>query len=74
LPGLFLQLRGGEVVKSLALGIKRFLKDEEGVTMVEYGLLAALIAIVCIAAITAVGTELNIVFQYIADSLANATP
>jgi Flp pilus assembly pilin Flp len=29
------------------VGIKRFLKDEEGVTMVEYGLIAALIAIVC---------------------------
>jgi pilus assembly protein Flp/PilA len=61
-------------MKSLVVGVKRFLKDEEGVTMVEYGLLAALIAIVCIAAITSVGTELNIVFRYIANALGNATP
>ena len=61
-------------MKSLMVGIKRFLKDEEGVTMVEYGLLAALIAVVCILAITALGTELNKVFQYIADKLAPLTP
>jgi pilus assembly protein Flp/PilA len=61
-------------MKGLMVGIKRFLKDEEGVTMVEYGLLAALIAIVCIAAITAVGTELDLVFDYIATKLAAATP
>jgi pilus assembly protein Flp/PilA len=59
-------------MKGLAMGIKRFLKDEEGATMVEYGLLAALIAIVCIAAITAVGDNLNVVFQTIADALNNA--
>jgi len=59
-------------MKGLMVGIKRFLKDEEGATMVEYGLLAALIAIVCIAAITAVGSELNIVFQTIANALNDA--
>ena len=46
-------------MKALAVGIKRFLKDEEGVTMVEYGLLAALISIVCIAVITQVGLNLS---------------
>ena len=60
-------------MKHIVVGIKRFLKDEEGVTMVEYGLLAALIAIVCIAAITTVGTELRDVFQLIATALTNAT-
>ena len=37
--------------------IKRFVREEDGVTMVEYGLLAALIAIVCIVAIKVIGTR-----------------
>ena len=61
-------------MKGLMVGIKRFLKDEEGVTMVEYGLLAALNAIVCIAAITILGTELNKVFALIGTALGNTTP
>lgn len=56
-------------MKALTMGIKRFLKEEEGVTMVEYGLLAALIAVVCIVAIRLIGTNLNAVFQFIADEL-----
>ena len=40
-----------------------FLRDEQGATMVEYGLMVALIAIVCIAAITTVGTSLDSVFS-----------
>ncbi len=56
-------------MNKLMTGIKRFVQDEEGVTMVEYGLIAALIAIVCIAAITAVGTNLNVVFESIRDCL-----
>ena len=46
-----------------------FFKDEEGASMVEYGLLVALIAIVCIVAITAVGTNLNTVFTTVASNL-----
>jgi pilus assembly protein Flp/PilA len=46
-----------------------FIKDEEGATMVEYGLMVALIAVVCIVAITAIGTNLNIVFDNVADAL-----
>jgi len=40
-----------------------FFKDEEGATMVEYALMLALIAIVCILAVTAVGTRANAVFD-----------
>ena len=46
-----------------------FFKDEEGVTMVEYGLMLALIAIVCIGAVTLIGTNLAILFNDIADNL-----
>ena len=49
--------------------LKNFFKDEEGASMVEYGLLVALIAIVCIVAITAVGTNLNTVFTTVASNL-----
>jgi pilus assembly protein Flp/PilA len=36
--------------------LKRFLKDEEGAALVEYGLLVGLIAVVCILAVTTLGT------------------
>ena len=47
-------------MQALLQGIKRFVRDEEGVTMVEYGLIAALIAVVCIAAVKVIGTQLDI--------------
>ena len=43
----------------------RFLKDDEGVTAIEYGLIAALIAVVIIGAVTATGTGLQGVFNTI---------
>lgn len=46
-----------------------FIKDEEGVTAIEYGLIAALIAVVIIVAVTLVGTRLSAVFNSIATSL-----
>jgi pilus assembly protein Flp/PilA len=49
--------------------IKRFLREEEGVTMVEYGLIAALIAVVCVLAIQVIGVELDKVFDKIGDCL-----
>lgn len=39
--------------------IARFAKDESGATAIEYGLIAALIAVVIITTLTAVGTKLN---------------
>ena len=54
--------------------IRRFLKDESGATAIEYGLIAALIAVVIIAAITLVGTELQEIFDAIAGRLAGANP
>jgi pilus assembly protein Flp/PilA len=41
------------------LAAKNFVKDEDGATMVEYGLMLALIAVVCIAAVTTIGTTLS---------------
>lgn len=45
---------------------KQFARDEEGVTAIEYGLIAALIAVVIIIGVTAVGLNLNALFTYIA--------
>ena len=39
--------------------VTRFLKDESGATAIEYGLIAALIAVVIVAAVTTVGVNLN---------------
>ena len=50
----------------------RFFKDEEGVTAIEYGLIAALIAVVIVTTVTAVGTELNTVFTTVKTKLAGA--
>ena len=50
----------------------RFLLDEEGVTAIEYGLIAALIAVVIIIAVALIGTNLNTVFCTIANKLGTA--
>ena len=50
--------------------IKGFFKDEAGVTSIEYGLLAALIALVIIGAVALVGTNLSGTFA----SIANTVP
>ena len=52
--------------------LKSFIEQDEGVTAIEYGLIAALIAVVIIAAITVVGTELNATFTTISGALSNA--
>jgi len=49
--------------------IKRFSKDESGATAIEYGLIAALIALAIIAGAGALGSALNEKFQGIADKL-----
>ena len=50
----------------------RVLNDELGVTAIEYGLIAGLISIVILVAVTAIGTSLQGLFQTIATDLAGA--
>jgi pilus assembly protein Flp/PilA len=52
----------------------RFLKEEEGVTAIEYGLIAALIAVAIIAGVTLVGTNLNTTFNNVAAELPPGGP
>ena len=49
--------------------LMNFIKDEEGVTAIEYGLIASLIAVVIIGAVTLVGTDLIGVFTDISNAL-----
>jgi pilus assembly protein Flp/PilA len=49
--------------------VVRFLKDESGATAIEYGLLAALIAVVIIAGARAVGLQAGIAFNTVADEM-----
>ena len=52
--------------------IARFISEEDGVTLVEYGLIAALISIVVLVALTNIGTNLNVAFVRICNALATA--
>jgi pilus assembly protein Flp/PilA len=49
--------------------ISEFLKDQSGATAIEYGLIAAGISVVIIAAVNAIGSTLNAKFDYIANQL-----
>jgi pilus assembly protein Flp/PilA len=49
--------------------VSRFVTDESGVTAIEYGLIAALLAVVIIAAVSTVGTNLSKTFSTVATSL-----
>jgi len=50
--------------------INRFRRDDEGAALVEYGMLVGLIAVICIVAVTALGTEVSAAFSTIAASLS----
>jgi pilus assembly protein Flp/PilA len=49
--------------------ITKFAKDESGATAIEYGLIAALIAVVIIGAVGAVGTKLSAMFTTVSGKL-----
>jgi pilus assembly protein Flp/PilA len=52
--------------------ITRFFRDETGATAIEYGLIAALVSVVIIAALVLVGSSLNSVFNNVASALLKA--
>ncbi len=59
-------------MKNFALKVQRFLKSEDGPTAVEYAIMLALIVIVCLTAIQAVGTQASSAFSEIATDLEDA--
>lgn len=50
--------------------INRFRREEEGAALVEYGMLVGLIAVICIVAVTTLGTEISTAFSTIAADLS----
>ena len=54
--------------------IAQFVRDDSGATAIEYGLIAAGIAVAIIAVVQGVGTKLNTTFQSVSDGLGAATP
>jgi pilus assembly protein Flp/PilA len=57
----------------IALTIRRFLKSEDGPTAVEYAVMLALIIVVCLVAISAVGTQASATFSNVAASIGGAS-
>ncbi|MCI0459901.1 MAG: Flp family type IVb pilin [Gemmataceae bacterium] len=57
----------------LAQGVVNFLKREDGPTAVEYAVMLALIIVVCITAITALGTNANKTFTNVGTAIGSTT-
>ncbi len=56
-------------MKNLAKSVKRFLVSEDGPTAVEYAVMLALIVVVCLTAVGAIGTNANTKFETVRDAL-----
>ena len=59
-------------MKKIIAQATRFVREEDGVTAIEYGLIAALIAVGIIATVRTVGTDLQTVFTNVANGLTGA--
>ena len=57
-------------MQKLMTKVVNFLQEEDGVTAIEYGLIASLIAVVIIVAVTLAGTRLSSKFSTVASALA----
>ena len=51
----------------------RFAKDEDGATAIEYGLIAALVSVAAIGALTAMGNSLSTMFTSVSSAMSGAT-
>ena len=52
--------------------LRHFVRDESGATAIEYGLIAALVSVAAIGALSALGESLNSIFTFISGTLSNA--
>ncbi|HEX3524452.1 MAG TPA: Flp family type IVb pilin [Stellaceae bacterium] len=50
--------------------MNRLRRDDEGAALVEYGMLVGLIAVICVVAVTTLGTEVSTAFSRIAGALS----
>jgi pilus assembly protein Flp/PilA len=56
-------------MKSIAKSLVSFMKAEDGPTAVEYAVMLALIVVVCIAAITTLGSNANSTFSFVGSAI-----
>jgi pilus assembly protein Flp/PilA len=61
-------------MNQLITRVRMFLSQEEGQDLIEYALLAALIALAAVVALQATGTSVNGIFNSISSQLGSATP
>lgn len=59
-------------MKKLAGGFRSFLTNEDGATMVEYGMMVALIAAVCVAIVATLGGQIKTAFTTVSTSVGAA--
>jgi pilus assembly protein Flp/PilA len=59
------------MLKNFAARVVAFVKSEDGPTAVEYAVMLALIIVVCITAITALGTNANNTFSYVSTQVGS---
>ena len=59
-------------MRNLTKNIVKFMKREDGPTAVEYAVMLALIIVVCIIAITALGTNASGTFKYVSTKVSSA--
>jgi pilus assembly protein Flp/PilA len=69
LGGIYRRFRGWAQRRSMIATMRRFLADQSGATAIEYGLIAAGIALVIISVVNGMGTKLNTKFTSINSSL-----
>ena len=62
----------GDSMKYLVKKMQRFLTSEDGPTAVEYAVMLALIIIVCLASISALGSNTNATFTSVSNSIAGS--
>jgi pilus assembly protein Flp/PilA len=60
-------------MRKFTQSVVKFLKNEDGPTAVEYAVMLALIIVVCITAITALGTNANNTFSYVGNKIGGTS-
>lgn len=57
-------------MKRIASTARRFFREESGATMVEYAIMVALIAVICIIAVKAIGSKSNVAFENVETNIS----
>jgi len=69
----FFPSKGGFPMRKFSQAVINFVKDESGPTAVEYAVMLALIVVVCITAITTLGTNANNTFSYVGNKIGGSS-